>query len=374
MQESDRRDMTPRTALMQFLQCLPDERERFTRALEAFSHRRSLADWNELVAIASYHGVLSVLDWRSLPDDVEIPREARDAAQQRVAVQHVWHRHLMSGLRTAVAALNDAGVPVCAVKGPVLAERLYPVPESRHCLDLDLLVEPGDFDRAAQVLIGAGYRTGDSATLDYLRQFSHHLEFSGTGLPPIELHFRTYAGFGAELPASVLLDRAQQFALNGTLSVLTPSPEEEFVYLCIHAAGHSFIRLVWLYDLKLLVRRYPALNWDRVLSTAERFGVIGPVAYATRLLQLWLGVSLEDVPRSLQDRTVRSKMADWLLDEVSTPQPKSMRDNFGGLLFTSLLCDRVTSGGWLLQHHMLRFTRRKLRQMAPTVLPERWSA
>src|SRR4029453_9640441 len=107
MQESDRRDMTPRTALMQFLQCLPDERERFTRALEAFSHRRSLADWNELVAIASYHGVLSVLDWRSLPDDVEIPRQARDAAQQRVAVQHVWHSHLMSGLRTAVAALND---------------------------------------------------------------------------------------------------------------------------------------------------------------------------------------------------------------------------------------------------------------------------
>jgi hypothetical protein len=51
-----------------------------------------------------------------------------------------------------------------------------------------------------------------------------------------------------------------------------------------------------------------------------------------------------------------------------------MKDNFGGLLFTSMLCDRVGSGAWLLQHHILRSTKRRLKRAAPTYLPENWSA
>jgi hypothetical protein len=193
-------------------------------------------------------------------------------------------------------------------------------------------------------------------------------------MAPIELHFRAYAGFGVELPASVLLDRAEPFRLSDTLSVLAPSPEDEFLYLATHAAGHSFIRLVWLYDLKLLVRRYPTLDWDRIASRAAAFGVATPVAYAARLLQNWLGVPVDGLPGSFRRPSLRSKMADRLLSEVSRPQPRSMRDNLGGLLFTSLLCDRLGSAAWLLQHHVLRSTRRRLHQIAPALLPERWSA
>jgi hypothetical protein len=373
MPESNCLDPTARRFMLRLLQGLPDNPERFTSAIADLAHDQPLKGWKDLIAIASYHGVLTVLDWR-LVSNVDIPREARDAAQQRLAIQHLWHAHLISGLRTAVGALAAAGVPACAVKGPVLAERLYPLPEERHCLDLDLLVRAEDLDRATEALIGVGYGTRNPVTSKYLRQYSHHLEFFGAGLPPIELHFRAYAGFGMELPAEMLLDRAEPLALTGEWTVLAPSPEDEFVYLAVHAAGHSFIRLVWLYDLKLLVRRHQSLDWERVASTAARFEVIGPVAYALRLLRLWLGVSIDDLPRRLRQRTIRSKAADWLLDEVSTPQPKSIRDNFGGLLFTSLLCDRVTSAGWLLQHHVLRSARRRLHQMAPAVLPEGWSA
>ena len=373
IQRDERRFGTMRSGLLQLLQVLPEHPDRFRDRLVALTSGEDPFTWWDLIDAASYHGVLNLLDWSLVPD-VDIPRPAHEAAQQRLAVQHIWHGHLMSGLRNAVSALAAAGVPVCAVKGPVLAERLYPAPEARHCLDLDLLVRPEDFDRAVETLTQVGYKTGDPLTISYLRRYSHHLELSGTGLAPIELHFRAYAGFGAELPAEVLFDRAAPFRLSDKISVVTPSPEDEFVYLSVHAAGHSFIRLVWLYDLKLLLRHYPQLDWERVAATAQRFGVIGPVAYGTQLLQWWLGVPLPNLPKGLRHRTVRSKMADWLLDEVSRPQPKSMRDNFGGLLFTSLLCDRVTAGGWLFQHHVLRSARRRLRQMAPTVLPERWSA
>jgi hypothetical protein len=62
------------------------------------------------------------------------------------------------------------------------------------------------------------------------------------------------------------------------------------------------------------------------------------------------------------------------LTEVSTPQPESPRDKVGGLIFTSLLCDTVRSGAWLLQHHLGRMTRRRLHQLAPVYLPDHWSA
>ena len=32
--------------------------------------------------------------------------------------------------------------------------------------------------------------------------------------------------------------------------------EDEFVYLAVHAAAHGFVRLMWLYDLKLLCAKY----------------------------------------------------------------------------------------------------------------------
>jgi putative nucleotidyltransferase-like protein len=370
---SERRIAARRPLLLQLLQLVPDEPDRFRRTIQTAADREGPALWQDLIASASYHGVLGVLDWRIL-SEAHVSKDVQESTERRLAIQQIWHAHLMRGLETAVAALAGEGIEACAVKGPVLAERLYSEPAARHCLDLDLLVRPEDFDRAALVLARAGYGTGDAASTTYLRHYGHHVDFSGTGMAPIELHFRTYAGFGVELPASVLLDRAEPFRLSATLSVLAPSPEDEFLYLATHAAGHSFIRLVWLYDLKLLVRRYPSLDWDRVASCAVALGVATPVAYAARLLQSWLGVPVDGLSRSFRRPSVRSKMADWLLSEVSRPQPRSMRDNLGGLLFTSLLCDRLASSAWLVQHHVLRSTRRRLRQRVPGLFPERWSS
>ncbi len=153
-----------------------------------------------------------------------------------------------------------------------------------------------------------------------------------------------------------------------------PSAEDELIYLTAHAAGHSFIRLVWLYDVKLLVRRHAELDWERVADRAAALGVRTPVAYTLRLLSDWLGVALDGLPASLRPRGWRPRLADRLLAAVSTPQPPSIRDNLGGLIFTSLLCDRPSSGAWLIQHHLLRTMRRRLKRLAPAYLPARWSA
>jgi hypothetical protein len=362
-----------RPVLLSLLKTIPDQPDEFSDLVARLASRNDAELWQGLIACASHHGVLAVVD-RQLTTHAMVPQDVRDTTERRLVIDRLWQDHLVESLEAAVGALAGCGIETCAMKGPVLAARLYPSTATRHCLDIDLLVKPGDFRGAVDALKNAGFTTSSGVSAAYLQEHSHHLAFSRPHTAPIELHFRAYAGFGVVLPASVLLDRATPFQLTPTLSVLAPSPEDEFIYLATHATGHSFIRLVWLYDLKLLVLRYPSLDWEQIGVRCKALGVSTPVAYAARLLNEWLGVSAGPLNRRSPRLGLRTGIADFLLAEVSRPQPPSVRDNLGGLVFTALLCDTWSASAWLLQHHILRGTRRRLKNLAPAYLPEEWSA
>src|SRR5262249_61546006 len=92
-----------------------------------------------------------------------------------------------------------------ALKGPILAERLYPEAAVRRCTDLDLLVAERDIERAAAALEPLGYALEDGLAALYARRHHHHLHLMGRCPQVIELHFRDYVGFGVTLPAEGLL-------------------------------------------------------------------------------------------------------------------------------------------------------------------------
>jgi len=326
----------------------------------------------QLMSRAAYHGVLGVIS-PLLPAMFALSDDDREALARRLALEELWHIHLMEGVKSAVRALAACGVQACALKGPVLAQRFYEPPSARQAMDVDLLVRPSELARALAALTAAGYAHETGVTAEYLLEYGHHLGVSKPETAPTELHFRAYAGFGTEVPADIVMGRARPFDLGDAGSVLIMAPEDEFVYLAAHAAGHSFIRLVWLYDLKQLLAHHSGLDWQRVAATAESFELATVVGYAIGLLQRWLGVTVTNLPDGLKRRGVRVRLADRLLTEVSTPQPKSVRDNVGGLLFTSMLCDRVGSGAWLVQHHAVRAIRRRIYRLAPNYLPEPWA-
>jgi hypothetical protein len=328
--------------------------------------------WEELTLWADHEGVLGVVGPLLLADS-GLPGAVRAAIERHRAVQDLWQGHLLRGLEAAVTALSNAGVRSCALKGPALAARLYPDGATRPSLDVDLLTDAGDLDQSVATLAGLGYRAETGPTADYLRRYGHHLHLAAPGSAPIELHFRAYSGFGIVLPAEVLLDRARRFEFPDGFAVLVPCPEDEFLYLAIHAAGHSFSRLLWLNDLQRLVRRYPGLDWDRVFRVASRMGIAFAVAYVATLLSHWFSISIPD--HGCRSRLgVRGRAADWLLPIVSRPSEPSTRDAAESLVFTSLLCDRTRSAAWLLQHHALRATRRRLHGFAPRLAPADWAA
>jgi hypothetical protein len=364
---------TVRPALLTLLRAAPDDGAACAGTIDRLLDGGDRRGWDRFVALASRHGLLGVVN-AQMARMPQLSDALRQRVLQRMALEELWHEHLDRGLRRAISVLTAAGIDACALKGPALARRLYSPAAVRYSVDVDLLVRPADLATALEAFAAAGYVAESGATAEYLLKYSHHVELSRPGEPPIELHFRAYAGFGIELPADVLFARAQRFDLGDGVSVLVPAPEEEFVYLAAHAAGHSFIRLVWLYDLKLFCSKYRATDWRRVAELAERHSVKSAVTYTLRVLERWLNVAPMNLPGELRRAGAAARVADWLLTEVSTPQPKSPRDNLGGLLFTSLLCDTAGAGLWLWQHHLGRVARRRLYRLAPLYLPERWSA
>lgn len=120
---------------------------------------------------------------RDLEADSQARRDAEDAALQRLAV--IASRRSTADMEAhiprMVRMLDDVGVAVIVLKGPVTRQRLYTDTEARPTGDIDLLVDPRRFRRATAAFAGQGYRrVGRRGHSDTLR--------GPQGAPTIDLH------------------------------------------------------------------------------------------------------------------------------------------------------------------------------------------
>jgi hypothetical protein len=190
----------------------------------------------------------------------------------------------------------------------------------------------------------------------------------------VELHFRVYVGFGVQIPAEEYLARASLYRTQQGSQCYVLSPEDEFVYLVLHAAGHDFARLGWLYDLKVFLRRYSELRWDQVRAQTARLGTRVAFAFAAAILEKRLEITnpgLLGCAAGLRNRVV---LAQRLLTMTESLPQGSEREKLASLLLQACLCDRPSAGLWYLQHHLLRVARRRVQRHWPRLVPLDWSA
>jgi Uncharacterised nucleotidyltransferase len=346
---------------------VPDDLESFRTIVGSVS----IEAWPSLLEHAARHGLLGVL--APYLEAGLVPEQMRASFDRQTAIRTMWGERIVQSFEDVVRLFDGASIPVCALKGPALASRLYHDATARSSIDLDFLIAPADLERVVELLREHGYSYGSESTASYLLRHSHHLHFSRPGALSIEVHFQAYAGFGVTLPSSALLARARPYEFSDRHTVLIPSPEDEFVYLSIHAAGHYFVRLLWLCDLKFLIRENSSLDWDLIAARARAAGVATAVGYAVKLLREWLALPLDHVRQKFPEHGLRLTVGDRLLPLASTAWSGSRLDNLKGLFFSAMLCDRPASTIWLLQHHLLRSVRRRAHRTAPGMLPQSWS-
>lgn len=234
----------------------------------------------------------------------EIQREGQRSA-------FVW----VETLKNTLGAFDRANLPVIALKGPYLAERIYGDAALRSCYDLDLLVRRSDLARAEQVLGGLGFAPNGRAD-DYHRPWSR----KGINL---ELHHNVEnpRAFDYDVDAAWARARLSRFH---DAPVWLLAPADELLYLCLHAVRHRFERLCLSLDLALAFRRLP-------LSTA------GETQWGSAILENifalgWMMAARFDpetpAPRvlriSLRERNRLEQLADRLWQELMLAPPPTL--------------------------------------------------
>ncbi|HEY1796192.1 MAG TPA: nucleotidyltransferase family protein [Stellaceae bacterium] len=232
------------------------------------------------------------------PAVAELGRHAHVSARRALAQGALISRLLR--------LLTDAGIRVLTLKGIVLSAQLYGDPARRSAADIDLLIDPVQFERAAALLVAAGYRPKGHDNLSPRQRTAYRYwikdvvlvdAVSGT---PIELHHRLTDN--PELLCAhfdTLWRERDEVAVWG-VTAATLGRRYLPLYLCAHGAVHGWDRLRWLIDLA------DALEGPEMAATrtaAQAAGLDAALLHAVSLAHDWLGMAvapgiLEELRRS----------------------------------------------------------------------------
>lgn len=183
-------------------------------------------------------------------------------------------------------AFEDEGIESLVLKGPALAEWLYPG-EVRHYGDSDLMIRPDDWQRGVGVLERLGFE-------NYLEPMDHpRMEsFASTafvrGEDNVDLHCTLHGLEGApELIADSLIETAERQVIGG-VELRIPCRAALLLNVGLHAAHHSQGKPID--DLRRAIARADERLWREALEQARAFD--GVPAFASGLRLLPEGVAL----------------------------------------------------------------------------------
>ena len=264
-------------------------------------------NWPALMERALRHGIAPILygHLRAMPT-VAVRRDVTEtlgALARACVASNLRLRHELGRLLSGFAR---AGIAVMPLKGPVLADQLYPTPSLRPSSDLDVLVRAVDAAAAEQILEALEYtrRPEEEQGGDY------HTIFTARGVD-LELHHDLGERHASRLNVGAIWSSATTASWQGH-SIWCMSLSDQLVYLAFHAAKDGLASLRALVDIALLVDRHrDVLPWT-ALGSRLRDAHLAPVVYlALSETRALLGAP---VPDEFLD-AIRPRHAGWALAE-----------------------------------------------------------
>ena len=223
-------------------------------------------------------------------------------------------------------SFQSSGIQTIILKGAALAETLYPDISLRPFGDIDLLIRSRDLPEAQDRLqcLGYGENTDREFYQGYRERFEEHFIYRKNAHIPVyvELHTSLPPFVSARgLEVGGFWDRAV-VAQIGEVDSLVLSEEDTVLHLCVHIFKHNFsTRLLWLYDLALLILRHgKGINWKLMEKRARKLGIHRVV-----------GLALDQVRRIL-DVSVPQDATSWLESCRLSPVEKLLLVNGLGLV------------------------------------------
>jgi len=262
--------LLPDEARLLFLAARPDAvcGETYMAALVA-----SRPNWRALGALAEREKLLPVL-WDCMRDHADlVPKDVRETFRRQAAVTEFRMAMTEAALTKVVEQLHHDGIQVMLLKGAALASTVYGSFAKRPMGDFDILVPPGDAQRAWDLMREVGW----TLELEGGEQFyeSHHhlpalVDPKGLSLV-LEIHRSMLPPAGPfVLDESELWQEARPVQL-GTTPVWVPSDRHQLLHLSIHCAWSNMFGGIGrtVRDVATLLAAAP-MDWSRCLELANR--------------------------------------------------------------------------------------------------------
>ena len=228
--------------------------------------------WSEIKRLAEIHRFSGLLAHGA---SAWLPASERPWRDQVLMQHHRRHRYFLDQQRVFTDAFRAEGIPCVSLKGPLLAERIHAVPFLKFSHDLDILVRLSDIPAATSLINSLGFSLLGAFPWGIHRKYAHHLNFQGRGeVRMVEVHYALKVG-ARLLPGDAFIERAVEWQASGGLECRILSPADEAFYLIVHAAGHAFHRLRWLYDAMAAAKALNATDRSTVLALAIEMGLTG---------------------------------------------------------------------------------------------------
>jgi len=210
------------------------------------------SDPDAFVDLAVSEGVAPLV-WQS-PSRPPLPPTCTDRLREEVRCQLALATVREPELRRVVAALAAAGVDALLIKGAHVAYAFYPEPSLRPRNDTDLLVRPGEEQKAHAVLETLGYRRQPAITGVAVQG---QVIFDCDWVPGsvLDVHCRLASPVvAAELfDFTELWHRAQPIPALGP-GARVPHSVDALAIAAVHLIAHhpNERGLLWLYDLRAI--------------------------------------------------------------------------------------------------------------------------
>ncbi len=240
------------------------------------------------IATAARLGQVAGLALRA---DPELARHLESA----VAGRSLQELCLVSAERRLARDLEAAGLHGWALlKGSATAHLLYEESADRERTDVDVLLADGQFDGALAALVSAGWEDathpGLWADADAGRPWERTVVVDLAGVRVgADLHRRLVRWRQFTPDHEGVIARA---AVHDPTGLRLAGLEDLLLHTAVHAANVAFdVPLRSYVDVQRLVA-HPAVDWDRTVARAQRWGVQTALWATLRIARLWLGAGV----------------------------------------------------------------------------------
>ncbi|MFX1552333.1 MAG: nucleotidyltransferase family protein [Promethearchaeota archaeon] len=333
-------------------------------------------NWHNFIPLASYHGVGGLLLYwlKRLGLESNLPTDVRkDLYGIHESFSNIWEDY-HEIIKKILRRFSESKIDVVLLKGAQLAYTDYPHFSLRPMEDIDLLVKGSNKLRIIKLMLEMGfnlYHTGKTCDKFFFKGISRR-EKENTHKPIfVEVHSNLQVPIRLNKSFSVDMDEfwngSKMEHFDG-FSFLKLVPTYNLIYLCAHLCEHYFSRLIWSYDIALLIHRHrEEIDWEGLGDLCRRMRARSPVYHSLSLSQELFQTSIpERVLKNLSPTWWRRKIGHFLIRGNLLCPEQSLVSRFKQFLIKVLSIDSwleaihwffIPDREWIKQQYSVKLPR-----------------